>query len=282
MGEPIGRTVVDLHGDKVQSAMLPGDHFRTKHDKIKRCIAELSTWVGVPITVEVWGLLAPSIPQAGLNRIEGFRQRQSIVPDFRLQLKGQDGVSRFHLAELKTLNGCSETRYKSTHRERAVDKRANELTSLYRYKARSTDQTYCGIARGEVGPVESRLLHYGEVIGFVAGAFGEVSGDIHKYIQYLSEARLAKVGLKRGQQGGADEMGLIVGQVRRKVSTAVARAQVDSLIARLHMAGERGVTATKRRAVTEREEVEMDRERRAVFLAHVRGYGPTQHGRIHV
>ena len=130
--------------------------------------------------------------------------------------------------------------------------------------------------------MESRLLHYGEVIRFVAGVFGEVSGDLHKYIQYLAEARLAKVGLQRGQQGGADEMGIIVGQVRRKVSTAVVRAQVDALIARLHMAGEGGVTASKRRARTERKEVEMDRERKAVFFSRVRGYGPKRHGRIHV
>ena len=66
-----------------------------------------------------------------------------------------------------------------------MDRRANELNTLYRSKARATDQTYCGTAVGEVGPVESRLQHYGQVIGLVAGALGEVSQDLHNLVQYL-------------------------------------------------------------------------------------------------
>lgn len=40
LGEPLGRTTVDLHGDKEQAASLPGDHIRTKHDTIKKSIAD--------------------------------------------------------------------------------------------------------------------------------------------------------------------------------------------------------------------------------------------------
>ena len=83
-------------------------------------------------------------------------------------------------------------------------------------------------------------------------------------------------------RGGDNELGVITGQMRRKLSTVIMKSQVDCLSARLHMAGEGGTEANKRRARADREEVEMDRDRRAMFLSRVRGHGPTRHGQIHL
>lgn len=81
----------------------------------------------------------------------------------------------------------------------------------------------------------------------MAGAFGDVSQELHNLVSYMAEARLAKVGLQHGRQGREDELANITDQIRRKISTVVVRAQVDALSAMLHMAGKGGKAANKRR-----------------------------------
>ena len=66
-----GREVVDKYGDSIQSATLPGDHFRGRHDGMKIGIFQMSKWAGLPCEMEVFNLFAGSIPQAGLRRGEG-------------------------------------------------------------------------------------------------------------------------------------------------------------------------------------------------------------------
>ena len=49
LGERVtGRVVVDLYGDTVQSAKLPGDFWKRRHDKIKIRLYQLCQWAGVP------------------------------------------------------------------------------------------------------------------------------------------------------------------------------------------------------------------------------------------
>ena len=49
VGEAIkGRSKVDLYGDNVQTASLPGDHWHKRHDKLKFTIYRLCQWAGPP------------------------------------------------------------------------------------------------------------------------------------------------------------------------------------------------------------------------------------------
>ena len=62
---------------------------------------------------------------------------------------------------------------------------------------------------GQVGPVERKLDQFGQLQGFVFGAFGEGSEDIHKIVKILSQSRLKAAELQRGGVGLKGELGMI-------------------------------------------------------------------------
>ena len=66
VGERIGRTTVDLYGDALMAAPLPGDSWRIRHDTIKSEINRLLYWCNMPATCEVFGLFSHLIPQEGV------------------------------------------------------------------------------------------------------------------------------------------------------------------------------------------------------------------------
>ena len=152
---------------------------------------------------------------------------------------------------------------------RAVDRRANLLSGEYRKKARDVDRQYVGTPEGEVGPVERKLEQYGDLQGLVVGAFGEGSEDLHNLVQVLAESRVEAIGLARGRPGSDMELGVVVGQVRRRLSVASISAQAECLLARLSYVGEGGVQAGRRRHWVAREEESMRREREAQYLGRV-------------
>ena len=99
-------------------------------------------WAGLEAEVEVFNLLAGSIPQVGLSRMERGRKVQPIVPDMRISIP-EEGNTVPRLQELKNISS-SRTRY-APHRQgqeatRAVDTRARELNQEYILKARNTDR----------------------------------------------------------------------------------------------------------------------------------------------
>ena len=89
----------------------------------------------------------------------------------------------------------------------------------------------------ERGPVERRLDEFGELLGQCFGALGEASEGFHQLVQTLGEARLTYLGLQRGRPGSKEEIGVCVGQVRRRLSMAAIKAQVDCLLGKLHQVG---------------------------------------------
>ena len=163
VGEKIGRAKVDLYGDKIMSAQLPGDTWRIRHDTVKTEINRLFMWSNMRATCEVFGLFSNLIPQEGLNRLERGRQRQGMVPDFLLEMSNPTGVKENRLAELKVIN-CCLSRYPIGDRGKAVDRRAGLLQGEYKRKARETDRVYGGVDQNAIGPVERKLMQYGEVV----------------------------------------------------------------------------------------------------------------------
>ena len=79
-----GRKKIDKYGDNIQSTCLKGDHWRQRHEQIKLAIYRLCMWGGIPL--EMFNMFSGLIPQQGLARINIDRQRQSMVPDFRITL----------------------------------------------------------------------------------------------------------------------------------------------------------------------------------------------------
>ena len=56
-----------------------------------------------------------------------------------------------------------------------------------------------GTTEGTIGPVETKLLQYGELQGLVAGAFGLGSEDLHSLVQIIAESKVNSMGLARGR-----------------------------------------------------------------------------------
>ena len=193
-----------------------------------------------------------------------------MVPDFQFQVPCPTGGRVSRLAELKVIN-CCQTRYLPGAGPKAVDRRAKLLQGEYLRKAREADTQYLGIAKGQVGPVENKLLQYGDINGLVVGAFGEGSEDLHTLVQIIAEARVTAMGLARGRPGTEAELGLVVGQVRRMLSTTSIRAQAERLLARMSWVGEGVGQAAKRRGWAAAEEERMRKEREAQWLGRVRG-----------
>ena len=79
---------------------------------------------------------------------------------------------------------------------REVDKRTIDLNQSMRH----TDQTYCGTAQGQVGPVEAKLTALGRVHGIV-GAFGVASAVLHSLIHHLAASRVQYAGTQKGRRG---------------------------------------------------------------------------------
>ena len=77
-------------------------------------LLQMCQWAGVDAKVEVFNLLAGSIPQERLNRMERGRKVQSIVPDMRISIE-EEGVLVRRLHEIKLISS-SKTRY-TVHRE---------------------------------------------------------------------------------------------------------------------------------------------------------------------
>ena len=285
LGEKIGRKVVDLYGDNVVAEVLPGDHWRTRHDSIKMIINSLCQWARVPSTVEVWGLFSHLIPAEALPRISSGRARQGLVPDFRLQLHTETGNSQLSLAELKVIS-CCDTWYKPSAgaRVRGTDKRAQGLQSDYRKKAKTIDQEVLGRDPNSRGPVERRLDEFGEIIGLVFGPWADASKDVHDLVARLAESRLKFQMLQQGRpEGGSDnELAVIVGQIRRKLSLAVTKANVVCLLSKLHQVGPGNKQLAKKRDWVLMEDEKMKKERHAQWLRNIDGVTSKQKGMIKI
>ena len=283
VGARIGRSVVDLYGDKIQATVLPGDHWRTRHDRIKMAINSLCTWARMSATVEVFGLFSHLIPAQALSRMERGRKRQAMVPDFRLEMPHPTGGSWFQLAELKVLS-CCETWYNSSSsgNVRGTDKRASGLQSSYRKKARDVDQQIPGAHHQaqERGPVEKRLEEFGDILGLCFGAWGEASQDVHTLIQALADSRLKSAGMQRGRPGSKAELGKVVGQIRRRLSMAVIKAQIDCLLGKIHQVGPGNQQMAKRRQWALNEDERMAGERKAQWMLKYEGVHSIRKGMI--
>ena len=94
-----------------------------------------------------------------------------------------------------------------------------------------------GYADG-TGPTIRKLQSYPQVLDLVFGAYAEVSDGAKKILDQLAEARLQSQGLRRGSPEGNKELALVTGYLRRRLSSAVMRANVQCLLERLMLVGE--------------------------------------------
>ena len=133
------------------------------------------------------------------------------------------------IAEIKVLGKGVKKHYKSgTRGTRAVDLRAAEIPADYRRKAAAMDAIITG-AEG-VGPCQRRLDEL-PLLRLAWGSYGEGSSDVQTLVTLLATCRVRTLAL-RGEPPSAQQMGLEVTAIRRRLSTAAVRAANTVLIAR--------------------------------------------------
>ena len=124
--------------------------------------------------------------------------------------------------------------------------------------------------------MERRLDEFGELLGLCFGAWVEASEGVHLLVQTLTEARFKYQDLQRGRPVSDQELGLLVCQVRRRLSLVAVKAQVNCLMAKLHQVVPGTTQLAKKRTWNILEDKRMPRERGAQWLRRVEGCRPNE------
>ena len=125
--------------------------------------------------------------------------RHVIIPDFTYE--AEDRVSRC-MSDIKRLYpGLAYSSPNAVDKQRgAVIARQQKVHSDYHAAAARADVNYNGRAPGTGGPISSYLIEFGQIQGWVFGAFGEASPQVRELVAYASR----RAGVRRWAQLGCD------------------------------------------------------------------------------
>ena len=98
-----------------------------------------------------------------------------------------------------------------------MERRVIPLPGEYIKKLEKLDQKYHGVAVGQVGPLQRRLLGYGNLQCLVMGTFQEGSKDLHSLLEILADHKLRARGLARGREGTERKRAVILSDFRREL-----------------------------------------------------------------
>ena len=87
----------------------------------------------------------------------------------------------------------------------------------------------------------------------------------------MAQSRVKLLARREGRQLSDNKKGVVVGQLRRRLSTAAIRAGSKCLLDRMHQCGQGAQLAAKRREGSSWLEEAMKKEREVQWLAKVRG-----------
>ena len=144
------------------------------------------------------------------------------------------------------------------------------------------DQDIIGTPAGTRGPVERKLEEFGDIMGLCFGAWGEGSRDVHDLVEVLAKSRLKAQMLEVGRhdEGSNNELALVTGQIRRKLSETVVKSQVNCLLSRLHQVGPGSKNLAKKRQWALQMDEKMKKDNRAQWLRRIEGVNTLRKGMI--
>ena len=154
--------------------------------------------------------------------------------------------------------------------------RAAQLPGEYRREAIKVDQEL-GFQAGD-GPTLRKLQRYPPVLDLCFGAYGECSDGVKELLEQMAQSRVKCQGLRSGSLEAAKELSQVTGYLRRRLSTAIVRANVKCLLERLVQVGEGRGQADKRRQWARAEEQRARMEREAHWQARVTGRSLVRRG----
>ena len=152
-----------------------------------------------------------------------------------------------------------------------MDQRAKQIPNAYRNKLKKIDSKYNGTVVGQVGPLEQRLLGFGDILRLVAGQYGDISQDFHVLIKKLAVTKSQHISLLEGRPVSPSEQGLLLHHLRRRISVSIIRAQSRCLLSRLQHMAPAAKEAAKRRAFSKHRNEHEEKDRLYHFEALVKG-----------
>ena len=180
------------------------------------------------------------------------------------------------IADVKTISLGNKQFYRpGVVGDKAVDLRAARLPGEYRRGALKVD-TELGFPQG--GPTLRKLESYPQVLDLCFGAYGESSEGVRSLMDKMVESRLKNLGLRRGSPESSKELGIVTGLLRRRLSSAVMRANVRCLLERLVLVGEGQGQAGRRRQWARAEEERARQEREAQWMVKITGKNLARRG----
>ena len=214
------------------------------HNTCKMAISRECAAAKLPHDVEVYGLFAHLLPAVATEQgveLQFARACQGLVPDFRLRLPMPQGPTDT-LAELKVISAGS-TWHPAGATGTGVQRRAATLAPSYRRQLAKYDRQFHGTVGDERGPLVTKLESFGKSCG---RTLGNGSHDLHSLVRTLAKSKAAARSGARGWQGSDQELGLIMGEIRRALSLDFVRAQALCLLTRLTNPGDGADCAAKR------------------------------------
>ena len=282
VGKPVLGKPLDKFGETLMCARLPFDSWRTRHNCIETTTEAIINDSGIIANTEPYGLFSALIPSAATavgGDLQHARDRQGLVPDFLVTFPAKHGPSSCQLAELKCIS-ARITWYSG--QQKAVDQRANGFPKLYLDNAQNIDRKYCGTHKDHVGPLQQRLESYGNLICLVAGQYGEVSQDFHHLLDELATSKANHISHSEGRPVSDAERGLLLHQLRRRLSVSIIKNQSACLLQRLNHMQPGAKEAAQRRAAAKQREAAVQMDRTAHFEALIRGRRLKNIGTLHL
>ena len=183
------------------------------------------------------------------------------------------------VADVKTI-GLGAVSYYKPRAEgmRGVERRGRLVQGEYERGARRGDEM-AGAEPGR-GRVSQKLAELGPVWELTTGGYFEGSEGVHKLIGVLRDSWAQKQLLTTGRPAGEGEISQTIGLMRRRLSTAIVKANISVLLGRLGMVGEGAAMARGRRQWSSFEEMRMRREREAAWRAETTGREVVRRGQF--
>ena len=135
---------------------------------------------------------------------------------------------------------------------------------------------------GQTGPVEQRLQGFGELLCLAFGIYGDVSQHYHDLLKRLVVSKAAHIAQIEGRGVSESEKGLILHQLRRRLSVSIITAQSSCMLQRLHHMSPGAKDAAKRRSSAKQRAEQNSLDARAHFEANIRGRRLHDIGVLHI
>ena len=122
-----------------------------------------------------------------------------------------------------------------------------------------------------MGPLQQRLESFGDLQCIVAGQYAEVSQHTHDLLKKLASSKAAHISHFEGRHVSDQEEGILLNQLRRRLSIAIVTSQSNCILSRLGHYSPGAKEAAQRRAIAKHREENVARHRLAHHEAHIRG-----------